>query len=415
MFVRLNRSPVENGRVIGRSCGGVLRRRIRETRRLQKQHRIADAVMAARIRDFTRLVRRVDRTWLDEAGGLAQGARVALDDILMLNCPPPDLREPPGHSCTSFICVSRRENLLFKIRDERNRVQAFFISAARGRRRLQAAHDVGNMGVAHFLNASALGGANDTGSHTARVPDAVRLNDCHLLRYFGERAATAADVPKHFERLLDLRAAGGAGAGRGAIFLFADPEQGLILETVSDAYAARFVTRGTHVVSNHFLSAKARRWMSQPANKNTLLRKTRMEQRLLRCATPPTPEEVFALSRDRRNAPHSLCNDNGAHFWMTVSAQLHVINRQTPEQSVNYMCCGNTRHSLYVPVPLAARETYLPFLNGAYYKAADRAYRAHACSAHFQKAQKTFEKAMRDRTDYATLYKRAFSIIRAQD
>ncbi|MCK4282773.1 MAG: hypothetical protein KAX44_00535, partial [Candidatus Brocadiae bacterium] len=196
------------------------------------------------------------------------------------------------------------------------------------------------------------------------------------------------------------------------ILCFADAGGGLVMDVVSDAYASKEIRRGTHVVSNHFLTRRGKTWASEPPGKNSARRKERMEQLLRRSSHPPSPEEVFALSRDRRSASHPLCNADTNRRSMTISAQLQVISRAAPQESVNYVCCGNTRHSVYLPVPLAFEETFLPLLDGTFYRAADRLYRKHRCSAHLRKVQRAFERSMPGRTDYADLYREALRQLR---
>ena len=410
-ITKLDKSSGENGHCMGRACRAALRQRIRHTRQDQRRGRIADAFIEARVRDFRRILARVARTWLDEAAGMAKGAGVGVDDILMLNCLPPGFPTTPG-GCTSFIRVGRTENQLFKIRDERDRIQSFAITRGPGRRRIQRANDIGNLGFAHFCAADGLAGANNTGAHTARVPDRPSLNDCHILRYFAENAATVAEVPRLYERLMDLGVAGGAAMGRGALYGFVDRQSGLLLETVSDDYVATPIRRGLLVFSNHFLSAKARQWASRPPNANTLLRKRRMEELLRRCGNRPTPQQVFAISRDRRNLPHALCNDDHKHFWMTLSAWLSVIPRDASVDAVNFTCCGNTRHSLYVPIPLSEEDTFVPMLNGAFYRATRELYRRFACNAHFRSTQRAFEAAEPSEGACAALCRQAYDLIR---
>ena len=60
---------------------------------------------------------------------------------------------------------------------------------------------------------------------------------------------------------------------------------------------------------------------------------------------------------------------------MTVSAQLHVINRRNPSQSVNYACCGNTRCSVYLPMPITEKRSFVPLAGGAFYGATDQLYK----------------------------------------
>ena len=411
LFVKLDKTPPANGRTIGRASRAVLRARVRATRRIQKKHNIAERIIAARVRDFERLVKRVDKSWLDETAGVAQGAGLALDDILMLNCLPPGFYSP-GHDCTTFMAVGIKENRLLKIRDERNNVQSFYISHAMGRKRYQGGHDIGDVGTAHFFNDSAVAGASNTGSHIAAGSDAPRFDDRHVMRYFAENARSVEDIPKLFERLVELGAAGGARHARGAIFAFVDRNGGLLLETAFDACSIRRIEKGTLVVSNHFVTPKAKKWESAPPDRNTLTRKRRMEELLRRCNWRPSLQEVFAFTRDRKNRSNALCNDDGKHFWMTLSAQLQVVSRDAPDASTNYICCGNTRHSLFVPAPLALEETFLPFLSGAFYKAAARCYGKYRCNAHLRKAQREFESGMPGRTDHRALYSEAMAIVR---
>lgn len=411
LFIRLDRDDFANGKLRGRLGRQVLRRRVARTRAVQQAQKIPGRLIAARIRDFTRAVQKVAPHWLVEAAGLARGAGVSADDLLMLNCLPPGFYPPEGHNCTSFIAIGRNENQLFKIRDERNHVQGFFTQRLPNGRWMQIGHDLGNLGAPHFFTSGALAGANNTGSKTKLVSDAPLLNDCHILRFLGERATTVRQIPPLMEYLLDRKVANGASAERGAIFLFADPEGGLLLESQAFDYATRFVDRGILVAANHYLTGKAQSWASQPPNKNTLLRYQRMTELLRCCHHPPRPAEVFALSRDRKNLPHSLCNDDRVHFWMTISAQLQVINRRQPHQSVNYVCCGNTRHSLYLPMPLTFTESYGPLVSGAFYEQADRLYRKFIGHNRLRGAQLTFETSALSRSDPRSTFLAASNVI----
>jgi len=385
------------------------------TRRIQKRQKITAAAITARIRDFQRNIRKVAPHWLDETAGMAKGAAVTADDILMLNCLPPGFypATAPKHSCTSFVSIGRTENRLFKIRDERNHIQCFYIVCNPDGKTIQVGKDIGNLGTPHFLSDAVLAGANNTGSHTPFILDAPLLNDCHILRYFGEKASSCDDIPSLFERLIDKKVAGGAGKERGAIYLFADPEKGLMMETHSTDYTATFIDKGVLVVSNHFFTAKARPWISVAPNTNTLRRKQRMDFMMKKFKNTPSLQEVFAMSRDRKYAPHALCNDDRVHFWMTISAQLHVISRRYPPDTVNYMCCGNTRHSVYAPVPLSFKESYIPLLNGDFYREADRLYRRHLCRPHMQAQQQGFERFILTRTDYRAIFQDAYDLIRS--
>lgn len=412
MFINLDKTPFINGRIIGRASRAALRKRIGMTRKARKSRGIREKLIDARIRDFTRHVKNVAPHWLDETKGIAEGAGVHVHDILMLNCLPHDFYPPGGNNCTSFISIGKDENRLFKIRDERNHIQSFFINNAKGHKAFHGANDIGNIGIAHFSNSSIVAGANNTGSHILLASDEPRLNDCHMLRFFAENASSVDDIPELFERLVGKNAAGGAGKGRGSIFMFIDPSKALLLECCTHDYSAKFISRGTLVVSNHFLTGKAKTWQSIEPNKNTLIRKNRMTLLLSRYDNRPSPPQIFAISRDRKSVPHSLCNDDKKHYWMTISAQLHFINRKEPDTSMSYICCGNTRHSVYIPVPVTFSENFKPLLSGKFYMNTDSLYREHRCSKHLKKIQKLFERNMLKRTDYRRIFVDACNLLR---
>jgi hypothetical protein len=390
--VMLNKSARANGEIMGKQCAKYLRLRLAATRKQQKLKRISDAEKIARVNDFTKVLKKTAPDWLEEVAGLAAGAKVKAEDILYLNCLPVGFYQPGGNNCTSFIRIGKKENWLFKIRDERNHIQQFGIRQNGKLLRLQYGVDIGNLGVAHSFNSAAVAGANDTGSRTKLVGESVSLNDCHVLRWLSERACNVGEVPGLFEKLLATGFVGGAGKERGMILLFADPERGLVLESAGENFATRFIEKGTYVVSNHFLLPEAKKWQSAAPDINTTKRKTRMEELLKKAGASLSPLDVFAISRDRKHAPHSLCNDDLKHFWMTISTQLAIINRASPEESVNFVCCGNTRQSVFLPVPLARIANDPRALGGDFYARADRLYRRDGCAGGLAKTQKSFER-----------------------
>lgn len=415
MFCTIDGTSLQNGILLGGLWKKALRTRITETRKIQKQRRISDELLNRRVNEFSDVLRKTTPQWLNEAEGIAQGAGITVEDLLMLNCLPPGFYPPHprgGNNCTSFVNVTPNEIQLLKIRDERNHVQAFYIKAQKELLRYQAGHDIGNLGLAHFFNSAGVAGANNTGSPTTEITGRPVLNDCHLMRYFAERARCVRDIPLLLERLLERKIVGGAAHDRGSIFIFADQSQGLILECHSGDYSATFIKSGLAVVSNHFISRKACAWESTPPDRNTMLRKRRMEELLDQYRNKPTPLQVFAITRDRKNNPHALCNGDGRHFWMTVSAQLQVINRQQPENSLNYACCGNTRNSVYLPVPLADKESFLPLAGGAFYRSSDRLYKEHRCSGYLDRIQNKFERKTAGQPADASAYRRAWQIVR---
>ena len=412
MFVRLEGAAYRNGVIIGTASRKVLRQRIRVMRKTQKQKRVPDRIIQARVRDFTRVLRTAVPHWLREAKGLAVGAGVDTGDILMLNCVPTDMDFPGGNDCTSFVSIGKDENRLFKIRDERNLVQAFYVNHPRGYKSFQLGHQIGSLGVAHFFNSDVVAGASNTGSPTDFVSDEPKLDGNHVMRVLAETASSVDEIPALMEGLLEQSVLTGSGKDRGTILIFADRHRGLVVEYHSSDYSAKFIDRGTLVISNHFVTKKAQAWESRPPNKNTLLRRARMQQLLAHTGSRPTPQEVFAISRDRKSLPHSLCNDSRRHFWMTISAQLQVVNRHDPDRSVNHVCCGNTRHSVYFPVPVTFRDSFGPMMNGDYYTCTDRVYRKFRCGCGPTPAQTRFEREAQARSDWKGLFEDAFRLVR---
>ncbi len=411
-LVQVHGACRSRGQILGRLQAPVLAARVRCTIRVREQQAIPEAALRDRIAEFREYVQRAAPEWLSETEGAAEAAGLHPDDLLLHNCLPTGFYPPAGNNCTTFLSIGKERNLLFKIRDTRRQVQSFHTQAATGKPRTQYGRAIGSLGVGHFLNQHGLAGACNTGGHTRRVGKRPTFDDCHTLRYFAEHAASVEDIPPLYERLMALGVVGGAGENRGAIYLFADSVRGLMLECVEDDCVATFFDQSTHVVSNHFLTSKAQRWGSRPPNINSLRRLERMESMLEDTVSSlPSPEEVFRMSRDRKHAPHCLCNDDGRHFWMTVSAHLQTIPRGRPEQAVTYACCGNTRHSVYLPVPIAVEYTFLPHLDGTLFNLADRLYETQRCSDHLRTEQLRFERRMLAGMDYAEAGREALSML----
>jgi acyl-CoA:6-aminopenicillanic acid acyl transferase len=411
MFVNINKDPFQNGVTLGKLSSKVLRERIISMKKIQKQQRISEKIMKARANDFADALKKVAPQWLEEVAGMAKGCSVIFDDILKLNCLPPDFYPPTGNNCTSFVYIGKDKNMLFKIRDERNHVQQFYTYSVGDCLNIQVGRDIGNIGAAHAFTSDAIAFANNTGSQTYLVDDIPRLNDCHILRYFSENVKKVEDAPKIFEQLADKGLAGGAGKERGCIFMFADKEKGLILETAASSCATTWINKGTKAVSNHFISSKAKKWDAKSPSKNTILRKKRLEELLTKLNDTPSAQEVFNISRDRKNLPHALCNDDKKHFWMTISAQLQVIDKKSPELSKNYICCGNTRHSVYLPFPVDYRKSFKPLVSGQFYKSSNDLYERFTCSNHFKTIQKQFEEQVVSRNNCEAMCQEAYSMI----
>ena len=81
----------ENGRIVGGLVAPRLKRKIAAVRAAIAKAGYAETTIAARVADFTRVLSKLTPPWLEEAAGIAAGAKVDVNDLLALNCLPPDL------------------------------------------------------------------------------------------------------------------------------------------------------------------------------------------------------------------------------------------------------------------------------------------------------------------------------------
>lgn len=415
-FVKLNGSNYSNGLKLGVYWKTFLSKRISMMKKIQKDNKIGDNVLNSRLKRFREILKSIAPAWLEDAKGVSDGARLDIDDYLKINCLPLDFFSVrKAGNCTSFISIGKKHNMLFKIRDERNHPQVFY-SKTTDNFHYQVGHDIGNLGVAHFFSSRGIAGANNTGSVTDDVTEDPALSDCHILRYIAENARTVDDAPVLMEKLISKRVAGGAGKKRGSIILLVDNEKGIILESTSKNFTYKFVDKGLVTVSNHFILPESQKWETDAPNKNTLLRKKRIDE-IMKGHSVMNEEDlkfIFNMSRDRKHLPHSLCNDDLEHFWMTISVHLQLIDRKKPDASVNYACCGNSRNSFFLPFPIRETENFEHLMSGKYYLASDILYKRFNCRNHMKKVQEEIEKrTVSEGDNYSTLYSDAYSILKS--
>lgn len=394
--MRLPVNRFDLGVRIGTLARRDLLRRVKLAQKTLRDRKYNRKTMTARVADFKNCLGRVAPEWIREAAGMAKGAGLGLDDILMLNCFPFEYALYGDENCSTAVVIGRERNTLFKIRDHANNPQQFVIVAGKGGLREQIGRDIGNLGAGHYMNGGGLCGANNTGSRIPDVEHPPLLNDCHMLRWIGERAAVVDDVSGLFEELLKNRAVGLASAGRGSILVFMDGEKGGILECDRNGFCIRYVTGGYAAIANHFTDPRAKSFRPLPPTADSGRRFLRLGELLAKNKNALGPEFFFALSRDRKNRPNSLCKDTEKYRSMTVSAQVQVIERGAVASSRNYVCCGNTRNSFFIPVALGERENFAPLVGGDYYRLAQRSFAKHGCSQHLKKVQIEYEKTAGD-------------------
>ncbi|MFB3893682.1 MAG: C45 family autoproteolytic acyltransferase/hydrolase [Phycisphaerae bacterium] len=368
LFRRLPGAPSAAGKAMGRMWRTVLRQRVCGMIALLRARGLDEKALARRAKAFGKVLARAAPSWIDQTAAMAAAAGVCLEDVLLLNCPPAIRRS----NCSTFCFVEPARTGLLKLRDLDPGVQCAFVASTAGFQ-VQAATDIGDIGYGHFLSSRGIAGANNTGSVLKNAPDdPCRLNDCHIMRYFAERAHSLKDIPRLCERLLDRKLVGLCSGNHGMIFVFAGRDGGLVIELTPSDFAVKRVRRGYHATANDFLTPAGRRWAARGRNTDSAARLSRMKALLPADFRQVTPSVAFAICRDRANRPHSLCNDVGTgHPWMTVSAQFQIIDRERPDKSINYVCCGNPRRSVFLPFGISQEQSFLPLADGRLYRASE--------------------------------------------
>jgi hypothetical protein len=82
---------------------------------------------------------------------------------------------------------------------------------------------------------------------------------------------------------------------------------------------------------------------------------------------------------------------------------------------LNYACCGNTRHSVYLPFGTKADKNFIPLLDGSFYEKTDSAYRRFLCADRMGDAQEAFERIMVENPEETELFNRAYDFLLSQN
>lgn len=356
--VLLGADPREAGRCYGELAAPFLRQRVASMWQATSASRWGPSQLDERGEQFRACVERAAPEWLDEAEATAAAAGVNASDLFILNALPQGFWEPSCGGCTSCLVVGSQSatgtTLLHKNRDLAPSTQDFHLRRLPGGGQVFASRDVGSLGFGHFHSDRALAGANNTGSFIA----AGELRDCglmctHLLRLVAERAASCDEAVAVLEDALAAEVAGGSGGYRGMIFLFADPAKGVVVEMTSKRLAHREVRDATLIRTNHFLIEEMLPYVSEPPTQNTLRRCERAHE-LLDPLETKNLADLQRLARDHADGPDSICSDNAAHLWMTVSACTHAVRASNEDPLAQTRALmGNPRSTLAIPVPRA--------------------------------------------------------------
>jgi hypothetical protein len=277
-------------------------------------------------------------SWLDEAEGMAEGAGVPVEALLLINSASAELKPPAPDNCTAYMALGSASgsgaNLFHKNRDNRPDTQLFFARHIEGQYRTLGGIEVGGLGLAQAVNEHGLAGANNTGSPLAQAFADVGFDDRQILRMVAERGKTCDDALRLCEEMAAAGVARGDAGRYGMIFLFADPSRGLVVEMTDRDVWHEFHDDGLVIRSNHFrLEGAVSATGPLEPNSTTLQRYARAEDLLGPRAGHLQPDDFLAAGRDTAGHPASLCNPS------TVSIVTHQLS---PEAGcrMSWVCNG---------------------------------------------------------------------------
>lgn len=330
------------------------------------------SIQKERIKEFTKIISNIAPWWMEEVDGFAEKVDIAKEKILMFNCLP----HKPGKyylgSCSSFLVMSDRSKtnspILLKIRDERPFHQIAGIKKIEGTYKYIFGTNVGNIGIAHFLNEKGLAGANNTGSPVISGIKDFGLNDCLIMRLIAEKAENCENALEIMKMLIGKGYVGSAGYRKGMIFLFVDPKRGLIIENTSEKLCYKFVEKGVFVYTNHFLFEEMkdeidRKRTSEIPSKSSNIRWLRGKELIEEMGNRKIGiEDLKRFSRDTKNFPYSLCNSSNTFPWRTLSAFIHRIGNISEGAHYSFISNGVPISTEYICLSITEEKTPLSLL-----------------------------------------------------
>jgi len=353
---------VGSGYEIGKKMGKILKKFIKTDLNI--------SIQKDRIEKFAQIVNEIAPWWLEEVEGFAETSGIKKEEIIMGNCLPLKPNKYYLGDCSSFLILpDRSENasiLLMKIRDEKPLHQIAGIKKINGTYKYIFGTNIGNIGIAHFLNEKGLAGANNTGSPIISGIKDSGLNDCHIMRFVAEKAKDCEETLEVIKGLIRKGYVSNTGYKKGMIFLFADTEKGLIVENTAEKIEYRFVKEGIFIYTNHFLLKEMKEEIDKKREENEIPSKSsrirfKRAQELIEEMQDRKIgiEDLKRISRDTKNAPYSLCNSSDTFPWRTLSVFIHSINSK---KQLSFISNGAPIHTEYVGLSVSENETPVSLL-----------------------------------------------------
>jgi hypothetical protein len=327
-----------------------------------------ESTLRKRAARFAESLSQIAPHWLEETTALARAAGLEAEQLLSWNATQPELEKRSylpasienAGECTTFFALGESaangETVFHKNRESVDEVQTVFIKQSGAAQRFVGSADIGNIGTAHLLNEKGIAGANNTGSLVA--PEHVSadgLDDCHLLRYFGETCANLDEIIPCLEDLLARNLVRGASSNTGMILIFADASRGLLIETTAHHFNHAWI-KGDAIATrtNHFVFEEMRA-LSAGEHPGSELRDMRAREMLAQTPKLDIARSV-EIACDQQNAPHAICrNPSDAQGTVTVSTSTSIIGDGDCRMTIY-----NGHPAYAAPVTLSPRNSTCP-------------------------------------------------------
>lgn len=364
--VTLTGAAYDIGLRVGTLARGALARRLRQQLGDERAWPALIEKHGQRVAAYREILLGTAPHWYEEAQGMAHGAGLPLDALLLVNANPAGLAPAAAENCTAFAVIGEASgcgaNLLHKNRDEQPIPQSFFAKHVDGKNRILGGVEVGGLGLAQMVNEHGLAGANNTGPPIIAGGPEDGFDDRLVLRMIGEQANNCEQALEICEGLVRRGLVRRLDGDRGMIFLFADPREGLVVEMTPWQVWYEFWDDGLVCRANHFLLPEALGAVAGPVvpaepESSTALRHARAEELLRPKLGRLRPEDLIEAGKDSAGWPRSICNDH------TVSMMTHQLS-QAPEKRTSWVCNG---HPLLAPTcewPHSMTATPIEHLSG---------------------------------------------------
>ena len=245
-----------------------------------------------------------------------------------------------------------------------NLISARLFRAMPGRYKVLTVGDLWSSGAGAVMNEKGVMITQNDGLCWDQQTRKVSVGSAYLLRYLAEHCATADEALATLKKMYDH------GFMRdGDIYFIADCSKGFVVETTTSHAAYAEITFGFEVRANnyllpglrslgrqqrtHFMNGASRRYLA-----SEFLRERSIEKGKL------SPLDLMDLAR-YRNVELEKANWRQVCMKNTIASTMMVPDKQYPEYlSAAFISIGPPRHTIFLPVPMAATQIPADLTNG---------------------------------------------------